>query len=203
MVDRSPTVPATSGARGVARSRGRASQPERRHPYLYLPAHARQFVADAEAAFNGKDIAAVCGVYAPSASVSFFTDGTYDRVTGPAEIHLAWEAIFAALPAFTVRKHVLVAGRSGIVNDWIGSTSGGDHPHACGIEFWRFDDETAVVEHRLYSFLHLHLADSLIGTALFGLEHPLVAVRLQLARRKRSSPNGSATANATREGDAR
>lgn len=157
---------------------------------LTLPEQASTFIADAERAFNTRDVEASCAAYASNAVVELWTDGLHDRLSGIDEIRQGWSAIFAATPRFWLTKRIILASSLVIVNEWFGSLDRSDQPTARGIEVWRFNEAGLVIDHHLYSFLRTYEVDAWLGKAIFGFAHPIVGVRLERKRRRlrRSRP---------------
>jgi hypothetical protein len=141
------------------------------------------FIREAEQAFNRKSVQAACASYAADVVVESFVDGVNDRWTGIHQARLGWQQVFAALPRFQLRKTLVCADRTTIVNRWQGSPTGGRTETASGIEVWTLNPSGEVCSHCLYTCLRASPASSLRGKARFLLIHPVLGSRLELHRR--------------------
>ena len=147
-----------------------------------IPITAQKFVAEAEQAFNAKDIESTCAVYTKNAQVEFWTDGIRDKFVGIDEIRRGWWAAFRAMPNFSLKKKITLADHAIIINEWIGSVEGGQKQTARGIEVWCFNEPGQVSRHRLYSFLRVYEADAWRGKVHFGLAQPAIGIRMEKER---------------------
>lgn len=151
-----------------------------------LPAatEAQKFIAQAEQAFNAKDLEAACADYAENAILELFTDGIQDIFNGSNEIRQAWKAIFKAIPHFYLEKKITTADQYTIVNEWSGTIDIKAKKAARGIEIWRFNQNGQVIQHTLYSFFQLYTSKALSGKIHFFLKHPIIGIQLEKERLK-------------------
>jgi hypothetical protein len=95
----------------------------------------------------------VFDIYATDARAVMITDGAREEAVGVHAIHDAYARNCAAFKArrFTLDKHLVAATKDTIVNEWWGGPHG--RREGCGIEVWRFDQQSKVIDLRLYSYL--------------------------------------------------
>ena len=143
-------------------------------------------MAAAERATNERDLEATLAAYAPTARLESLTDGAWERYEGIEEIKRAWTGYLAAMKSrgFWLEKTLTSASDDTIVNHWVGGLGG--RTDAQGIEYWRFDDEARVREHRMYSFLNVKPSRSLLQRLRLMLAYPRTALSFLRAQRKAS-----------------
>jgi len=83
---------------------------------------------------------------------------------------------------FTLRKTRLAAADDTIVNTWTGSLGG--RTDAEGIEYWRFDGDGKVREHRMYSLLNVKPSTSPLARLRMAAAYPLSALAFLRARKR-------------------
>lgn len=149
-----------------------------------LPEDPGAFVAAAERGINERDIEATVGVYAPTARFEALTDGAWERYQGVEEIRRAWTGYLAAMKArgFWLEKTLTSASGDTVVNHWVGGLGG--RTDSQGIEYWRFDGEGRVREHRMYSFLNVKPSKSALQRLRLTLAYPLTALSFLREQRK-------------------
>jgi hypothetical protein len=149
-----------------------------------LPSDPAAFVAAAERATNERDLEATIGVYAPTARLESLTDGAWERYEGVEDIRRAWKGYLAAMGArgFWLDKTLTSAGGDTIVNSWVGGLGG--RTDAQGIEYWRFDGEGRVREHRMYSFLNVKPSKSALQRLRLTLAYPVTAMAFLREQRR-------------------
>ena len=151
-----------------------------------LPDDPSAFVAAAERATNERDLEATIGAYAPTARLESLTDGAWERYDGIEDIKTAWKGYLAAMRSrgFWLEKTLTAASDDTIVNKWVGGLGG--RTDAQGIEYWHFDDQGRVREHRMYSFLNVKPSKSRLQRLRLTLAYPRTAlVFLREQRRAR------------------
>jgi ketosteroid isomerase-like protein len=151
------------------------------------PVDAAGFVADAERITNDYDVDAVRDVYAADAVWTSTIDGLVIRARGIEEIRERWRQMceFGRMRQLTVRKQLVVADESTIVNQWEGSLRGRSDAH--GIEVWRFDADGRVSEQRLYGYLNAGPDSSIVQSLRMLAAYPLTAATFARARLGRGS----------------
>ena len=151
---------------------------------MSLPEDPGAFVAAAERATNERDLEATVGVYAPTARLESLTDGAWERHQGIEEIKTAWKGYLAAMKSrgFWLEKTLTSAAGDTIVNQWVGGLGG--RTDAQGIEYWRFDDEGRVREHRMYSFLNVKPSTSPLQRLRLTLAYPRTALTFLREQRR-------------------
>ena len=151
---------------------------------MSLPDDPGAFVAAAERGVNEGDLEATIGVYAPTARLESLTDGAWERYEGIEDIKRAWKGYLAAMKArgFWLDKNLTSASGDTIVNQWTGGL--GRRTDAHGIEYWRFDDEARVREHRMYSFLNVKPSRSPLQRLRLALTYPRTALVFLREQRK-------------------
>jgi len=149
-----------------------------------LPDDPGAFVSAAERATNDRDLNATVGVYAPTARLESLTDGAWERYDGIEEIKTAWQGYLAAMKSrsFWLEKTLMSASDDTIVNQWVGGLGG--RTDAQGIEYWRFDDEGRVREHRMYSFLNVKPSKSRLQRLRLTLAYPRTALAFLREQRR-------------------
>lgn len=133
------------------------------------PDDAVAFVELVERATNEYLSDAIYEIFAADARSVMITDGARDESIGVDAIHDAWARNCTAFKAchFRLEKRLVAATDDAIVNEWRGGPHG--RRDGCGIEVWRFDDQSKVIDQRLYNYLKVRPAS-----------HPIQAVRLLL-----------------------
>jgi hypothetical protein len=151
---------------------------------MALPADPAAFVEAAERGINDYDLDATAGVYARDARLENYVDGAFEAWEGGEAVRSAWGMYLAAMKErrFTLRKTLVSAADDTIVNVWTGSLGG--RTDAEGIEYWRFDDEGNVREHRLYSLMNVKPSTSPLARARMAFAYPLSALAFLRARRR-------------------
>jgi ketosteroid isomerase-like protein len=146
-----------------------------------LPEDPAAFVAEAERAINERDPEAATGVYADQAVLE--RDEEVRR--GEAEIGAAWRAYVAdvAERGLTVRKTVTAASGDSIAGEWEGVVDG--RTESKGVEYWRFDDEGRVYEHRIYGHRAAEPMESPLKRLREALVHPAAGLALLREQRRR------------------
>lgn len=146
------------------------------------PADAAGFVADAERITNTYDVDAVRDVFAADAVMTSTIDGMVIRAEGIEEIRERWRQVcdFGRRRQLQVRKQVVVADDTTIVNQWEGSLSGRTDAH--GIEVWRFDADGRVAEQRLYGYLNAAPDSSVVQNLRMLAAYPLTALTFARAK---------------------
>ena len=140
-----------------------------------LPDDPEAFIAAAERGINERDLDATAGAYAPDARLENYIDGAFESWSGAEDIRRAWGAYLKAMDArgFTLRKTITTVGDDTIVNTWSGSLAG--RTDSEGIEYWRFDGDGRVREHRLYTLLNVKPSTSALQRLRIALSYPLSA----------------------------
>ena len=150
-----------------------------------LPEDPAAFIAEAERAINERDPAAAASVYAEHGLLESVTDGAQDLHHGAADIRAAWDGYIAAMAARDFKLHKTLTAASGdtIVNEWEGTIGG--RTDSRGVEYWRFDGNGRVYEHRMYSHLDVKPLDSPLGRLRMALAQPAAALALLREQRRR------------------
>ena len=151
---------------------------------MSLPDDPGAFVAAAERGINERDLEATLGVYAPAARLESLTDGAWERYEGIEEIKRAWTGYLAVMKSrgFWLEKTLTSASGDTIVNNWVGGLGG--RTDAQGIEYWRFDDEGRVREHRMYSFLNVKPSKSMLQRLRLTMAYPRTALAFLREQRR-------------------
>lgn len=141
-----------------------------------LPDDPAAFVAAAERGINERDLEGTAGVYAPDARLVSITDGAREEHRGQAAVRSAWRGYLGAMGdrGFRLSKRLISAEGDTIVNEWTGSLGG--RTEAEGLEYWRFDDQGKVREHRMLSFLNVKPSTSPLQRLRMTLAYPLSAL---------------------------
>ncbi len=148
-----------------------------------MPEDARAFVANAESAFNERDLQAAMSCYSEDAILECWTDGIYEAFHGPDQIAKAWTAIFEIFPQFRLKKSFSYRDEAGgIVNEWKGRMYG--HRRSFGMEIWHFNASGQVVNHKLITFNNVLPSRSWRGQLRWMLTHPGLAWRTLRVRKK-------------------
>jgi hypothetical protein len=149
------------------------------------PDDPQSFIAAAERGINDRDLEGTAGVYADDAFMQTFTDGAEETFHGAEEIRRAWASYLEAMAerGFRLAKTLVSTSSDTIVNEWTGTLGG--RTDSRGIEYWVFDDEGKVREHRLYSFLNVKPATSPVQRARLGMAYPRTALSFLRAQRRR------------------
>ena len=153
---------------------------------MALPADCDAFVAAAERGINSRDLDATAGVYSREARLESITDGAREAYDGAAAIRAAWSGYLAAMGArgFRLEKKLLSASGDTLVNAWTGTLGG--RTEAEGLEYWRFDGDGKVYEHRMLSFLNVKPSTSPRQRLRLALTYPVTALAfLRETRRSR------------------
>ena len=151
---------------------------------MALPEDPAAFVAAAEAGINSYDLDATAGVYARDGRLENYVDGAFERWDGGDAVRGAWGAYLEAMSErrFTLRKTLLSAEGDTIVNTWTGSLGG--RTDAQGIEYWRFDGDGKVREHRMYSLMNVRPSTDLRARLRMALAYPLSSLAFLRARKR-------------------
>src|SRR4051794_14519717 len=120
-----------------------------------LPDDPHAFIKAAEHNSNVQDLEANCAPYAQDVVYEQITDGVQERHTGWAAVHAAWRIYFdvARDTGLHIEKTIITTGDDVIVNEWRGRQR--DGRSIAGMEFWRFDADGRVAEHRMFQFLNV------------------------------------------------
>ena len=150
-----------------------------------IPDDPQAFIAAAERGINERDLDGTAGVYAADAFMQTFTDGAEESFRGAEAVRAAWASYLEAMAArdFRLAKTIVSVADEVILNEWTGTLGGRNESR--GIEYWVFDDEAKVREHRLYSFLDVRPSTSPVQRARMGLAYPRTALSFLKAQRKR------------------
>jgi nuclear transport factor 2 (NTF2) superfamily protein len=150
-----------------------------------VPDDPQAFIAAAERGINERDLDATAGVYAQDVFMQTFTDGAEESFRGAEAVRGAWASYLAAMAErdFRLAKTLVATSSDTIVNEWSGTIAG--RTDSRGIEYWVFDHEGRVREHRLYTFLDVRPATSAIQRARLALAYPRTALSLLRAQRRR------------------
>ena len=151
---------------------------------MALPDDPAAFVAAAELGINDYDLDATAGAYAPDGRLENYVDGAFEAWDGGDAIRSAWGAYLDAMRerGFTLRKTLLSATGDTIVNTWTGSLGGRTDAH--GIEYWRFDGDGKVREHRMYSLMNVKPSTSPLARLRMALAYPLSSLAFLRARKR-------------------
>ena len=151
---------------------------------MALPADPEAFVQAAEQGINEYDLDATASVYARDGRLENYVDGSFESWEGGDAIREAWSAYLDAMRErrFSLRKTLLTASGDTIVNTWTGSLGG--RTDAEGIEYWRFDDEGRVREHRMYSLMNVRPSTDPRARARMAAAYPLSALAFLRARKR-------------------
>ncbi|MEA2479057.1 MAG: hypothetical protein QOJ07_979 [Thermoleophilaceae bacterium] len=143
---------------------------------MALPGDPAAFVAAAERGINTRDLDATAAVYAEAATLESLTDGAREEYRGAEAIRSAWSAYLEAMEARSFRLHKTLTAVSGdtIVNQWEGTLGG--RTDAQGIEYWRFDADAKVSEHRMYTFMNVKPSSSPIQRLRLTIAYPATAL---------------------------
>jgi hypothetical protein len=101
------------------------------------------FVAEFEQALNAGDLDAVVAVYSEDALLSRVNGGNEEVHRGIAEIRSAWAGWLRELGGAEMRKALTSDTGDTITAEW-------DAGETKGLEYWRFDPDGLVYEHRIY-----------------------------------------------------
>jgi hypothetical protein len=151
---------------------------------MALPDDPAAFVEAAERGINDYDLDATAGVYAPDARLENYVDGAFESWEGGAAVRRAWGMYLEAMRErrFTLRKTLVSAADDTIVNTWTGSLGG--RTDAQGIEYWRFDGDAKVREHRMYSLMNVKPATNPLARLRMALAYPLSSLAFLRARKR-------------------
>ena len=83
---------------------------------------------------------------------------------------------------FRLRKELTAVSDDAIANTWTGGLGGRTEAH--GMEYWRFDGDGKVREHRMYSFLNVKPSTSPLQRLRLGAAYPLTALAFLRAQRR-------------------
>ena len=149
-----------------------------------LPEDPAAFVAAAERGINEYDLDATAGAYAAAGRLENYVDGAFESWEGADAIRGAWGAYLDAMRerGFTLRKTLLSAAGDTIVNTWVGSLGG--RTDAQGIEYWRFDDDGKVREHRMYSLMNVKPSTHPLARLRLALAYPLSSLAFLRAQKR-------------------
>jgi hypothetical protein len=111
-------------------------------------------------------------------------DGAFEAWDGGDAIRAAWGAYLDAMRerGFTLSKTLLSATGDTIVNTWTGTLGG--RTDAQGIEYWRFDGEGKVREHRMYSLMNVKPSTNPLARLRMALAYPLSSMAFLRARKR-------------------
>jgi hypothetical protein len=151
---------------------------------MALPDDPAAFVAAAEKATNDYDVDAAHSVYAADARLENYVDGSFEVWEGSDQVRTAWDAYLGAMRErrFSLRKTLLNSGDDTIVNTWTGSLGG--RTDAQGIEYWRFDGEGKVREHRLYSLMNVKPTTHPLARLRLAAAYPVSALAFLRSRKR-------------------
>jgi hypothetical protein len=151
---------------------------------MALPDDPEAFVAAAERGINEYDLDATAGAYARDGRLENYVDGSFESWEGSDAIRSAWGAYLDAMRErrFSLRKTLLSAAGDTIVNTWTGSLGG--RTEAEGIEYWRFDADGKVREHRMYSLMNVKPSASPLARARMAMAYPASALAFLRARKR-------------------
>ncbi|HEX6117335.1 MAG TPA: nuclear transport factor 2 family protein [Solirubrobacterales bacterium] len=151
-----------------------------------VPDDPQAFIAAAERGINERDLEGTAGVYAQDAFMQTLTDGAEESFHGAGAVRGAWASYLEAMAArdFRLAKTIVSVCGDVICNEWTGTLGG--HTESRGIEYWVFDGEGRVREHRLYTFLDVRPSTSPVQRVRMGLAYPRTALSFLRAQRKRS-----------------
>jgi hypothetical protein len=149
------------------------------------PEDPRAFLAAAERGINERDLEATVGVYSPDVLMQTITDGAVETFNGASEVRAAWASYLKAMEerGFRLAKTLISCADDVIVNEWTGTLGG--RTESRGIEYWVFDSERRVHEHRLFSFLNVKPSTSPLQRLRLGLAYPRTAASFLRAQRGR------------------
>lgn len=149
------------------------------------PDDAIAFVDAIERATNEYRTDAIYDIFARQARSVTITDGAREVSTGVDAIHAAWAQACMTFKArqFQLRKQLVAATDDLIVNDWRGGPYG--RPDGCGIEIWRFDNNSKVIEQLLYNYLKVRPPLHPIQTLKLLLGSPGMTIAAGRARLRR------------------
>ena len=150
-----------------------------------VPEDPQAFIAAAERGINERDLDGTAGVYAADAFMQTLTDGAEESFHGAAAVRDAWASYLDAMAErdFRLAKTIVSVSGDVICNEWTGTMGG--RGESRGIEYWVFDEEGKVREHRLYTFLDVRASTSPVQRARMGLAYPRTALSLLRAQRRR------------------
>ena len=150
-----------------------------------VPEDPQAFIAAAERGINERDLDGTAGVYADDAYMQTLTDGASESFRGAAAVRGAWASYLEAMDArdFRLAKTIVSVSGDVICNEWTGTLGGSGESR--GIEYWVFDADGKVAEHRLYTFLDVRPSTSPVQRARMGLAYPRTALSFLRAQRKR------------------
>jgi hypothetical protein len=150
-----------------------------------VPDDPQDFIEAAERGINERDLDGTAGVYADDAFMQTLTDGAEECFRGAAAVREAWSSYLDAMAErdFRLAKTIVSISDDVICNEWTGTLGG--RTESRGIEYWVFDADRKVREHRLYTFLDVRPSTSPIQRARMGLAYPRTALSFLRAQRKR------------------
>jgi len=150
-----------------------------------VPDDPQAFISAAERGINERDLEGTAGVYAEDAFMQTFTDGAEESFRGASAVRGAWKSYLEAMDDrdFRLAKTIVSVADDVILNEWTGTLGGRNESR--GIEYWVFDAERKVREHRLYTFLDVRPSTSPVQRARMGLAYPRTALSFLRAQRKR------------------
>ena len=151
---------------------------------MALPADPDAFLEAAARGINEYDLDATAAAYARDGRLENYVDGSFESWEGADAIRSAWGAYLDAMRerGFSLRKTLLSATGDTIVNTWTGSLGG--RTDAEGIEYWRFDADGKVREHRMYSLMNVKPSSSPLARARMAMAYPLSALAFLRARKR-------------------
>lgn len=150
-----------------------------------VPDDPQAFIAAAERGINERDLDGTAEVYADDAFMQTFTDGAEESFRGSAAVRDAWATYLEAMDErdFRLAKTIVSVTEEVILNEWTGTLGGRNESR--GIEYWVFDGDGKVREHRLYTFLDVRPSTSPVQRARMGLAYPRTALSFLRAQRRR------------------
>jgi nuclear transport factor 2 (NTF2) superfamily protein len=152
-----------------------------------LPEEPSAFVAEAERALNSRDPDALACVYSEAAVIERVDSGNEEVHRGAAEIRLDWQRYVddSAARDLVVQKSLVSASGDTIAAEWEAAAEG--RVERKGVEYWRFDDEGKVYEHRIYGHAATEPPESPLKRLRLALVHPVAALALLREQRRRRS----------------
>ena len=122
------------------------------------------FVAHMARAVNGSELDAIVAVYSEDALLSRVNGGNEEVHRGVAEIRSAWAGWLRELDGAEMRKTVTADAGDTVTAEWAAG-------EAKGVEYWRFDADGLVYEHRIWGH-----------EAAEPLQNPLDRIRVAAAQ---------------------
>jgi hypothetical protein len=150
-----------------------------------LPDDPAAFVAEAEHAINERDADAAASVYAGGAVLERVNDGKQEVHRGAVEIWGFWERDLAdlAAPGVAVSKTLTAASGDTIAGEWEAIVE--SRTESKGVEYWRFDQDGRVYEHRIYGHVAAEPPEGLFERLRSAWAQPAAAFALLREQRRR------------------